>query len=755
MRLTLRTLLAYLDEVLEPADAQGIGKKIEESEFAANIVHRTRDVMRRLRLGAPKLGGKGMGLDPNTVAEYLDNTLPEDRVADFEKVCLESDVHLAEVASCHQIIVLVLGEPAEVDAASREKMYKLIDRAPTSPPVTAAAPAAAKPVAKPAPPPAIQPALGVAGNAAATARKKPEVPDYLREPERRRPWGVAAAVALLAAMFIVVLLMAIPGENGSWLSRQFGFGGKPVGDNQVALDSGGSAKATDDADNEANGNETQPAASGTELKQPESVAAPKQPSEPAEPVDTVPPSPAPAPTPIRVEPPLPGTAPASTVATTPPGEPAPAPAPANTNTTEIPKPPEPVAPKPAAVASTNKPVEPVIKPDPAKPDPVKSEPAKPAEVPADSVGRLISNGQVLVRLDSKTGAWQRLPVQQTLLAADRLISLPAFRSIMTLFSGVTVELLGGSAATLEPPADGVPGLHLEFGRAVVLSSGKPDAKLRVRVGDRAALVSFNDPDTTMALEVRPVRVEGSDPEMQEPKLIIELYAANGKLTWQELPDGKPEIVESATRVSLGAKGVKSTELPDWIKEERLTNPEIIGAKFMSDYLDASNSTMLGLKELADHRRAEVRHLAVRGLAVLGEVDPLVAALNQNDPAQKTAWLEQVPQLREAIAHGPNMAAAVRKSFEKQRGESAAALYRMLWGYTSADLKAGADVKLVDALDHSDMDFRALAIWNLTNLTGQTTLSYSPHLTGDARRMAVQKWRQRQASGQIVIKPEVD
>lgn len=122
MRLTLRTLLAYLDDRLSPANARELGQKISKSPFAQDLADRIRDVVRRRRLASDAPVPRT--IDANLLAEYLDDQLTPELVALIEKEILASDHSLAEVAAAHQVLGL-LTDPVEVSADQKERLYAL------------------------------------------------------------------------------------------------------------------------------------------------------------------------------------------------------------------------------------------------------------------------------------------------------------------------------------------------------------------------------------------------------------------------------------------------------------------------------------------------------------------------------------------------------------------------------------------------------------------------------------------------------
>jgi hypothetical protein len=785
MRLTLRNLLAYLDGILEPEDAQDLAKKIEDSKYAADLMHRIRDLTRRLRLAAPSVSDRGPGLDPNTVAEYLDNTLSPDRVVDFEKVCLESDIHLAEVAACHQVLSMVLGEPMEVDPAARQRMYEIGRSA-------AGGDLAFQELARTAPPPIPTAPPPLPEFEKRRPRARPIVPDYLREPRKKRHWitslGVAAGVVC-----VLVILLGVFGQFEP---------GTPLGDLFVSWnlieDHRQMAAVSEEAEPQV------PIPTAVKTETPGLQAAPPAPAAAA-------PEGAPqkevAPEKKALEE-GPGTAPpsqeemtpiAKTTAETSSGEkkgeitspaaktepvtgekaPEPASKPAESPAKEaVP----PLFPPPETATPTSKPESPapgggeVPGPQPKQPggaelamnvpsnkaaEPSHGEvpsappaplPTPPAIPPVEQrMGRLMSDDQILLSTEEGTTFWQRVPPKESLWPHQELLVLPTYRPIIAL-SAVTMQLVGGTELELLPGnGPELPGLAIRFGRMVLMPLANPNLKLRLVLPHRAGVLTFHDADAAVAVEVRRVLPLGVDPEGEGAWYVTDVFVSAGGIQWKEEGQDPLECKAPAhfvldNRAAPRILAVK--DFPKWLTTEAISPSDARASAVVLQGMDPKVPAKQSLLELSEDRRIEVRRLAGRCLGYLGYFDPMVSPLG--NLAGKPEWDIDIDQLREAVARDPATAAAVRKALEKQYGPLAPELDRMLWGYTNENLIQGEDARLVGFLDHENLAVRVLSFWNLKDLTG-LGLYYRPEFTEAQRQASVQSWRQRLKEGKIRTK----
>jgi hypothetical protein len=791
MRLTLRTLLAYLDGNLEPDDAEDIGRKIEESEFPQKLVQLIRECTLRPRLGAPPLTGRGLGADPNTVAEYLEYRLGDDRVPEFERICLDSEIHLAEVASCHQILTLVLGEPAEIDPHSRERMYALAAQADAPPlqtdsirqavsaPVSASnavasgnAIAATSSVSPGAAPSAIPPVV---------RRPRPEVPEYLRE-NRWPIWPVVAMVLVAASLTIsglfffgptpfrqqVTALMATPSagtsENSSPAEPAVGetdpatateatpTGSAPT--EQPAVDPTGQQAETMPSESDAV--ESTPEATTTpETPQPEATASESEPAplQPDEPVATDNPD-----------------AGDSTLAS-PAAE-----MPAEGDPATAPVPPEPgavtpgigepgvtarsVAPQPLPTIRSKTPAEPDGE-MPAEPQPLAGTPSNDANtpgtppdaarrLPAEGFGRyILSAADILLSFDPASGDWMRLPAQAPLNKGQRLLSLPLFQPAISLSAGITIQA--------DAPADfelvgwddaGLPILAVQYGRMLMSTVGKAGNGLRLQIDGQEPVLTFVDSESTLAIEVRRDLPLGKNPESGAAPLTATIYAVSGMIRVAK-QDGAPVELQAPAVMSLSGNAEQqpgASQFPQWVNQDQ-SKANDSAANEIQAYIAPDKPTAMQLRELLDpqnklYKKREVRTLAVRCLANLGDFEPSITALNDIDLGQY--WHEVRHELQAAIARSPESAARVRAAFVKQRGDTdGKALYRMLWGYNTSDLQTGSDRDLVDALARNDsLDFRVLGILTLKELQGGANHGYRPDDTEFKRRIPLNYWKGR-------------
>jgi len=762
MRLTLRTLLAYLDGILEPDDQEDIAQQVKDTEVATQLIHRTRDVVRRMRLEAPELIDIGVCRDPNSVAEYLDNTLAPEQLQEFELICLESDVHLAEVGSCHHILTMILGEPATVDPASRERMYRLGGERPD----LAAEAAPGQPTADDA--------------QAKQDRAKPEVPEYLRD-GRGSPLRSLAVVGLVAAALVGVAMMFFPDLFKSQDTEE---------SSQVAQGSTGDKNSTPQADGDTQDKVDAAAAATSTTGKPEGDTNPLNAGEPAEAPDA-------AGDPASGNGDNGESAAKDSVESAVDGstiDDATADVTVDVNgdvngVTGEPAATEPTVPEAADVSPVDVPA---VVPEASPVDVPSDEGNKAAEnvadtdTPADAnaedldltddadlvdesqpvaapqpvtFGKLLSEDQVCLRWSeaptdaeaagdaSPEGQWNRLARQASLRLGDKLLALPTYRP-MIVVGGTTIELDGGTLVELtDIDAEGIREITVHYGRLVVLSFGNPNAKIRLALNRHRGVATLSDAESTLAVELRPYRERGSNPAEVTSYAAIDLYGASGQVTWEE--DGEVTPLVGPAHLALSVHPDNPTgasdKIPAWVESVQLSPLDRRVSPQLAKRL-RPDGIKLSLAERAGDARPEVRSLAIRCCAHIGYYDPLIAALD--DEEFRANWSTFTGELRDAFDRDQAQGEEILRVLTRTQGDAAARLYRMLWGYSDEQLLAGEAKKLVQSLEDDRLIIRVVGFWNLEDIK-KARYNYRPEYNESKRRQSVSRWRKELKANSIV------
>ncbi|MBA4030328.1 MAG: hypothetical protein C0478_05470 [Planctomyces sp.] len=805
MRLTLRTLLAYLDDVLPPAAAKALGERIRESEDVQQLVSRIREVIRKRRLGAPSVKPDGTGentVDANFIAEYLNDLLSPEQVVAIESLCLESDVHLAEVAACHQILTLAAAEPVVFSAASRERLYALVDGTPLE---TDAAETPAKSAQETAKTVGSSGAGEAAGNdfrigdsrkhsgidlenlgqgagrspgVAVTSRpaqtpvtnkkdshSRNTEPRWDEIPQRTEsaPWS-RRVLPIVAVGVIGVAWLALLARDPA---LKFGFSGKPSSPSEVASPSAAQPLPVDPNAGEAIsdkpiGNPATPANNSTPANSP--VIAGVDGSTP------------PATTPTAE--PAPGTG-AMIAANTPTTSPTALDRASGSGTTNGNTPLPPLAPKPleSAALPTSAVVPTTAPPAGTSPPQPVNEQAAAESYRAGTVVTYASTEGAVIRRDAETSSWKRITPQQPILPGTVLIVPDPFEARFLVSTGnaspetatadtrveaqtVQLDVLPGSVVRFGGAVGNSPAsLLVERGR-VSLSIPQPNpaaagpaasvpAEWAFQVGPNLIRITPTSADLLAGIEVQwrePTRFEQ---DLGSNRTTAGLYLAKGSarvtVGGGEARDITQGMFVPLTPVSqqpehLAANPPISPALPEWL-DPASRQPSLAVKRFgtLFEREFAQGSAIdLNMLALVVDARPKMAELAVHTLGLMGRMDGLVEALAKSE--HEEARMAAFTMLREWLGHMPSAGGVVKEELANEYAEpDANAVYRLLWGYSPADAKDKlGSQELVDFMGNGRVEIREMAFSYVQKLTGKR-LDYRPMDIPGRREAALQKW----------------
>ncbi len=779
MRLTLRTLLAYRDGVLSVADSEDLHRRIQSSHDAGNLLKRIGAVTRLNQVLAPSVLGKGLGGDPNSIAEYLDDSLQHSQVPEFERICLVSDVQLAELADCHTLLSTAMSTKVTVPADLRRMALAVVDSQQRQQ-VTAELEARKAPrrkrrdsgtilrgdgarvdaaqgttsaalAANHVPVVVAAPMLASGGESIKqqglnleTTALAHEVPEYLVGSSSAN-WKIPLAIGALAALLGVLVWQAL----GPWdkITELFA---------SVPTLAGGKARSTNSIDYDLITESEQippgiPSSDGKgakrtpELNTPEIETAAGAPPGIAETDDVDADSVAPPGLVMSID------------SQAPPGA-------ASTNVPE----PAPAAPTPniSSESPPGLPPSPPRETPPSPPSPSSAAMSKslgdalwlPQDEQAAESVILVRDKQLLLRV--KAGEPLSVPLQ--------LIVPPSTRTTIDLPGGALWTACGPSLLELRrnapsdtaiASADLPPIVATSLCRGLLRSG--PDGRdvvVATPVGDYRIELTDSSSLVSVEMAYRPSAV-GSiiDPQATKPVLII--ISAEGSVTVTPLnPAGPAQHLKLGDGFGVVADGkpqkFRLQNIPNWFRASVERPIDALAAQDLHRLLSLEVDPSVGLRptllELNQSRRPETAALATQLSLLSGQWQPVVDGFFDNERL-RSHWLPTLNLARQLLARDPPAAEDLRTQLIDQHASDGELLYDLICGPPGDKLASDGLAKLVGHLESPRLDVRVLATYQLQLLTGKN-LGFQPSAPN---RASVQQWRRDLATNRVTLLEPAD
>src|SRR5207253_1169191 len=128
-----------------------------------------------------------------------------------------------------------------------------------------------------------------------------------------------------------------------------------------------------------------------------------------------------------------------------------------------------------------------------------------------------------------------------------------YRPQITLPSAVQLTFAGEGALRMDEPNEtGTPRVAVEYGRFLAATASKPGALVQLDLAGIKGLLTLVDADSAVAIKVARWVPPGADPAVAENgAIVVEMYNANGRSTWQRGDEAKIEIPVRSVYVYYG------------------------------------------------------------------------------------------------------------------------------------------------------------------------------------------------------------